>query len=198
MGCSSLRGKLRMHQSLLPTVDAELCSACGLCVENCPEAALEPAEDGSPPTVDCQSCIGCGECEAVCVQRAVTLRGEDITDWERGRNTFALRMADYTMGLMAGRWDDTVHVLHMYSATERCDCVDARQEPLLRRDLGFLVGKNPFAMDVLGARLLADALPPNRREELTPMLNAAERTADYVSQAFGILSETPIDTIRIG
>jgi hypothetical protein len=86
----------------------------------------------------------------------------------------------------------------MYNATERCDCLNERQAPLLERDLGFLVGKNPFAMDVLGARLLADALPPNRREELAPMLNAAERTADYVSQAFGILSETSVGTVRIG
>jgi uncharacterized Fe-S center protein len=198
MGCSSLRGKLRMHQSLLPTFDAGLCIACGQCVEHCPEAALGPAENGSPPPVDRQSCIGCGECEAVCVQRAVTLRGEDITDWQRGGGTFPLRMADYTMGLMAGRWESTVHVLHLYNATERCDCVDARQKPLLKRDMGFLVGKNPFAMDALAARLLADALPPNRRNKLAPLLRAAERTADYVSQAFGICSETPINTIRIG
>jgi hypothetical protein len=53
-------------------------------------------------------------------------------------------------------------------------------------------------MDVLAARLLAEALPRKRRAELAPMLSTAERTADYVSQAYGILSETPIDTVRIG
>jgi uncharacterized Fe-S center protein len=197
MGCSSLKGKLRMHQSLLPSFDSGLCVACGQCAESCPEGALDPSQDGSPPAVDCQLCIGCGECGAVCPERAVGLQGEEITDWQRGGNTFPLRMADYTMGLMAGRWDSTVHVLHMVNATERCDCLDARQEPLLGRDLGFLVGKNPFALDALAARLLADALPPKRRDELAPTLGAAERTAHYVSQAYGILPETPLDTIPI-
>jgi uncharacterized Fe-S center protein len=197
MGCSSLRGKLRMHQSLLPRFDADVCSRCGQCVESCPESALDLPEGAPCPAVDPDVCIGCGECEAVCVRRAVGLQGEDITDWQRGEDTLPLRMADYTMGLMAGRWESTVHVLHLYTITERCDCLDVDQTPMLGQDLGFLVGKNPFAIDLLAARRLADALPVDRQTELAPLLASAERTATYVREVYGVVAETPIETFSL-
>ena len=195
MGCSSLKGKLRMHQSLLPRFDSQVCVACGLCVEHCPEGALDLPDDATEPHVDCELCIGCGECEAVCAQRAVELRAETITDWQRGEHTLPVRMADYTMGLMDGRWDNTVHVLHMVTVTERCDCLDVRQKPMLGRDLGFLVGKNPFAMDSLAARRLAEALPPGRRDPMASFLRAAESIAHHVHELYGILAETPVERI---
>ena len=197
MGCSSLRGKLRMHQSLLPHFDAEACGACGRCVESCPEDALDLPQGASLPEVDPESCIGCGECEAVCVQRAVGLRGEEITDWQRGEDTLPLRMADYTMGLMADRWDRTVHVLHMVNVTERCDCLDVDQKPMLDFDLGFLVGKNPFALDLLAARLLSERLPSDWQAKLGPLLAAAEKTACYVHEAYQIVAETPVNVISM-
>ncbi len=197
MGCSSLRGKLRMHQSLLPSFDPEVCSGCGRCVESCPEQALCLSEEAPLPVVAPDSCIGCGECEAVCVRRAVRLQPEEITDWGRGEDTLPLRMADYIMGLMAGRWDNTVHVLHLYTVTERCDCVDIEQEPMVERDLGFLVGKNPFALDALAGRLLWEQLSAERRSELAPLLDSAEKTASYVRQAYGVLAETPLETVTV-
>jgi uncharacterized Fe-S center protein len=197
MGCSSLRGKLRMHQSLLPHFDAELCAACGRCVESCPEHALDLPPGVSLPAVDPELCIGCGECEAVCAPRAVGLQGEEVADWQRGEDTLPLRMADYTMGLMADRWDRTIHVLHMTNVTERCDCLDVWQEPMLDFDLGFLVGKNPFAIDLMAARRVADALPRDRNGEIASLLRSAERAAAYANQTYGILSETPTETISL-
>ena len=192
-----MRGKLRMHQSLLPDFDAGLCTACGRCVESCPEHALDLPEGATTPGADPELCIGCGECGAVCARRAVRLEGEEVTDWQRGEDTLPLRMADYTLGLMADRWERTVHVLHLVNVTERCDCVDAAQEPMLDFDLGFLVGKNPFAMDLMAARRLADALPPDCNGETAPLLKSAERTAAYVHDVYGVLPETPMETITV-
>jgi uncharacterized Fe-S center protein len=106
-------------------------------------------------------------------------------------------MSDYTLGLMAGRWESTVHVLHMYTITERCDCLDVRQRPMLEQDIGFLVGNNPFAIDLLAARLLAERLPSNGREKLGPLLAAAAKTARYVHETYEIVPETPVETITI-
>ncbi|MFW6171585.1 MAG: DUF362 domain-containing protein [Planctomycetota bacterium] len=200
MGCSSLRGKLRMHQALLPHFDAELCAVCGRCIEHCPENALSLPEGAPCPEVDPERCIGCGECVAICSlsKDAVRLRDEEVCDWERGESTLPGRMADYTLGLMNGRWARTVHVLHLYSVTSLCDCINHPQKPMFGRDLGFLVGWNPFAIDAIAGRMLTNAL----REEGHPVeentgLRTAEQAAVHARDAYGILPSTPVQTVIV-
>jgi uncharacterized Fe-S center protein len=199
MGCSSLTGKLRMHQSLLPHFDAELCVCCGRCVESCPEGALQLNESDLCPSVNPDLCIGCGECEATCAmeQGAVKMQGKEITDWDRGGETLPVRMADYTVGIMNRRWERAIHVLHMYAITKRCDCVNTRQEPLLKRDLGFLVGKNPFAIDSAAAQLMAEVLQKQGHTNDEPFLKSIKNSADYVRATYGIITEAPIQRISI-
>lgn len=209
MGCTSLAGKLRMHQSLLPYFDADRCIRCGRCVENCPEDALILPDDESTPVVDPDKCIGCGECEAVCAvtKQAVTLKGQQITDWSRGEDTLPIRMTDYTIGIMSAadrvvdtpagytnKWDNTLHILHMYAVTERCDCIDVTQKPLISKDLGFLVGKNPFAMDKLAAKILVNEMDEQEVTiDDTSLLETADKSAEYARETYGILDEVPVD-----
>jgi uncharacterized Fe-S center protein len=83
----------------------------------------------------------------------------------------------------------------MYTVTERCDCVNKRQKPMLQRDLGFLVGKNPFAIDLIASRMLRTALDEEGRRFEEPLLLSAEASAAYVHETYGILSETPFETV---
>jgi len=197
MGCSGLTGKLRMHQSLLPRFDPDLCTGCGRCVKSCPENALTLEPGARHPDLDPGSCIGCGECQALCARDAVWLEGEEISDWQRGRDTLSLRMADCVLGLMNGRWDRVVHVLHMRAITKLCDCVDAEQKPLVQQDLGLLVGRNPFAIDRLGANILRAQLDRQQLREEEDVLNAAEQTAHYVEEAYGIQSATRVERLLL-
>ncbi len=199
MGCSGLTGKLRMHQSLLPRFDPDRCILCGKCVKHCPEDALQIRKNDPCPTVDPQRCIGCGECEAVCAltQKAITLSGEEISDWQRGSQTLPIRMADYTIGLMNGRWSNTLHIMHMYAITERCDCLDIKQQPMLKYDLGFLVGKNPFAVDRLAGQLLGEALKKEKSEIDETLLRSADITAQYIRDQYGIVTDVPVKTMIV-
>lgn len=52
-----------------PRADASRCTACGICVENCPERAMEMKND--LPRIDYDRCIKCGCCDEVCPDRAI-------------------------------------------------------------------------------------------------------------------------------
>ena len=191
MGCSGLNGKLRMHQSLLPFFDQSLCVNCGLCIKYCPENALAVSTDDTEISVDSTRCIGCGECVAVCKNKAVKLKGKEISDWTLGEKTLPVRMADYAMGIMNGHWDRTIHVLHMYSITELCDCVDVKQKPFIN-DLGFLIGKNPFAIDKAATVILSRELEHKKINIDSEKLSASDTVAEYVKKNYGIISDVPL------
>jgi uncharacterized Fe-S center protein len=98
---------------------------------------------------------------------------------------------------MNGMWERTIHVLHMYSVTSRCDCLNVTQKPLLDGDLGFLVGKNPFAVDRLAGEILAEAMGKANRRVDAGLLEGAETSARYAQQTYGILAEAPVETVEL-
>jgi len=195
MGCSALEGKLRMHKSLLPFFNASECVNCGRCAENCPENAIILHENDVPEVIQ-EKCIGCGECVSICKKKAVTLKGNEISDWKLGEETLPERMTDYAVGIMNGKWDRTIHVLHMYRITELCDCVDQKQVPMVK-DIGFVMGKNPFAVDRIGAEILYGVLSPKQRTGYARALSVAEKTAVYAEQNYGIVSKAPLQPLLL-
>lgn len=67
-----------------PGIDAEKCTGCWLCVENCPVSALrlsEPKRKGDcaihSVLAEPRKCTGCGRCAAVCPIGAITMTGRD-------------------------------------------------------------------------------------------------------------------------
>ena len=55
------------------TVDAELCDACGECLERCYFGALKLDEERGVAVVDADECMGCGLCQVVCPLEALSL-----------------------------------------------------------------------------------------------------------------------------
>ena len=56
---------------LLPRPDPELCTACGMCVAQCPVGAL--SMDDALPRVDAATCITCFCCQEICPEKAIGL-----------------------------------------------------------------------------------------------------------------------------
>jgi nitroreductase/NAD-dependent dihydropyrimidine dehydrogenase PreA subunit len=53
------------------TVDAVLCSRCGICVENCPETVLIQRQGAVPEVRHPGFCIRCGQCAGICPKGAI-------------------------------------------------------------------------------------------------------------------------------
>jgi len=57
----------------LATVDNDVCSSCGLCLDRCHTGALSMSDNG-PVVVSQEKCIGCGLCSSVCEENAISLK----------------------------------------------------------------------------------------------------------------------------
>ena len=62
---------------------------------------------------------------------------------------------------------------------------------------GFLVGKNPFAIDLLATQMLAEAMNKEGHTFSESLIKSAEKTAAYVNKTYGIQIETPLERINI-
>ena len=60
------------EDKVLPTIDMERCTSCGLCIERCPTSAVEMIET-RPVIVRPQDCAYCGICEEMCPEEAIAL-----------------------------------------------------------------------------------------------------------------------------
>ena len=66
-----------MDDWVLPTINLERCTGCGLCVEYCPTSAVDMV--GPQPVITRpQDCAYCGMCEEMCPAGAIELTYEIV------------------------------------------------------------------------------------------------------------------------
>jgi uncharacterized Fe-S center protein len=148
MGCAPSQGKRDQHAARF-SVDENLCTACGMCMANCPEDAIiwrastdNAANKGETKLafVDQGKCVGCGECLTVCEPKAVAI------DWATELEPFNERMVEYALGAVIGKPGRVGYFNFLMSITPDCDCVPWSDAPLVP-DIGILASTDPVALD---------------------------------------------------
>ena len=56
---------------MVAKIDADACTGCGSCIDECPAAAISLSDDIA--VVDEDECLDCGACEDACPNSAITI-----------------------------------------------------------------------------------------------------------------------------
>ncbi len=139
MGCGSPAGKQIMHSDLIPKVKEEKCIACGVCIERCPESAIERLDNKKAFIIE-ELCIGCGECVAFCPSRAIPI------NWKTDESVIQEKTAEYAWGVLKRKKGKSSFINFVMNVTPDCDCASWNDLPIVP-DLGILASLDPVAID---------------------------------------------------
>jgi uncharacterized Fe-S center protein len=165
MGLASRKGKLQQHSGSKLVIGEKRCTACGTCIEYCPEGAIasDPGR-GDKAVIDEAKCIGCGECLAVCRDDAVRFK------WDAASADIQKRMAEHALGAFLLARQHMAFFDFLVDVTKDCDCIGKSDKVM--GDVGILASLDPVAIDQASLDLLR-ARHHCRLEELTyPELDA--------------------------
>jgi uncharacterized protein len=138
MGSASRKGKLAMHSTVSPQVNAENCIACEACVEHCSQQALAISE--AKAVVDQEKCIGCGECILICPNGAIEIK------WDQEVATFLEGMVEYSAGVLKNKSGKALFVNFITDVSPACDCYGANDAPIVK-NIGVVASQDPVAAD---------------------------------------------------
>jgi uncharacterized protein len=137
MGCAPALGKAAQH-SAKPIFNANLCSGCRSCMDNCPNKAVTVEKKIS--AIDYNLCTGCGKCLRVCPTHALDF------NWFVEVPPFMERMTEYALGAIKGKEGRVGFFNFLLNITPDCDCVPWSDAPIVQ-DIGILASKDPVAID---------------------------------------------------
>jgi uncharacterized protein len=139
MGCvdEKTRGVLHSLEGGLEW-DAEACTLCSTCAENCPNKAISFPADVFK--VMYHNCKLCQHCVLICPQKAISLQGGAFADFQKGLALAASRVLERFPR------ENQLFITTLMNITVFCDCW-GMTTPALVPDIGILAGRDIVAME---------------------------------------------------
>jgi uncharacterized Fe-S center protein len=162
MGCASRKGKLAMHSTVSPQINAENCIGCGECVDHCSQQALSLVDETA--RINEERCIGCGECILICPNEAIAIK------WDQEISSFLEGMVEYTAGVLNNKQGRSLFVNFISDVSPACDCYPANDAPIVK-NIGVLASTDPVALDQASVDLV-NAEPALSNTRLTSNMEA--------------------------
>jgi len=137
MGCASRRGKMELHTSGKPAINADKCMGCRKCSSVCAHDALQM--DGRKMTLDGSRCVGCGRCIAMCPFDAI------YSQFDEKMDIVNAKIVEYTKAVIAGK--PNFHITLITDVSPLCDCHTHNDMPIIP-NVGIMASYDPVALDL--------------------------------------------------
>ena len=145
MGLGARSGKLQMHSDVKPSINQDICVACGKCSEWCPADAITVGREAA--AIDQSKCIGCGECTVTCPSDAIEI------NWGFSSENAQEKIVEYAEGVLLPKKGKCGFITFITQVTPDCDCWAFSDAPVVR-DIGILASRDPVALDQACADLV--------------------------------------------
>ena len=146
MGCASVGGKLELHSSSQPMIDAANCIGCKVCEKYCRHDAVKIVDRKA--VIDYDKCVGCGQCVAVCQKSAAVIKDYDTSE------VLNSKIAEYAYAVVNGK--PSFHISFIMNVSPNCDCW-GHNDAALVPDIGIAASFDPVALDCACADLVTAA-----------------------------------------
>ncbi|MDR1764203.1 MAG: DUF362 domain-containing protein [Dysgonamonadaceae bacterium] len=147
MGSASRQGKLELHSSSQPVVDAESCTSCGQCVKYCASQAIH-LNAAKKAEIDYLKCVGCGQCVAVCQYDAAQ------PVWDNSTDIMNYKIAEYAYAVVKDK--PNFHISFIMDVSPNCDCWNCNDAAVVP-NIGIAASFDPVALDQACADLVTKA-----------------------------------------
>jgi len=137
IGCLTIKSKDAVHSEMHPILSEEDCGGSGFCKEKCNWNAI--TIENNKAKIDYSKCTGCGECVKVCPNNAL----------KSSKINFQELIAEGSSSIIKKFKNNQIYINVLFDITGECDCEDtlSQKEFPVCNDIGFLVSKDPVAID---------------------------------------------------
>lgn len=143
MGSASVGGKLELHSSSQPVINAENCIGCRICEKYCRHDAIRIV--GRTAKIDYARCVGCGQCIAVCQHGGASVSSYDSSD------LLNCKIAEYALATVKDK--PSFHISFIMNVSPNCDCWNHNDAAIIP-DIGIAASFDPVALDCACADLV--------------------------------------------
>jgi len=144
MGSASRQGKLELHSTSKPVIDASECTSCGQCVKYCASQAVH-LKKNKKAEIDYEKCVGCGQCVAVCQHEAAQ------PVWNSSTDILNYKIAEYTFAVLKDK--PNFHINFIMDVSPNCDCWGCNDAAIVP-NIGITASFDPVALDKASADLV--------------------------------------------
>jgi len=144
MGSASRQGKLELHSTSAPVIDAGICASCGQCVKYCASKAIRMNKN-KKAEIDYEKCVGCGQCVAVCQFEAAQ------PVWNSSTDIMNYKIAEYAFAVLKDK--QNFHINFIMDVSPNCDCWGYNDAALVP-NIGIMASFDPVALDKASADLV--------------------------------------------